>query len=126
MKVSVNKFVGKDSLTFEVEGSDLKDALEKASFYTDSRKKGGFPNECGICHDADLSLISYRTREKNFLYVKIRCNKAECGGFSELGLNTKTNQYYWKPFEQFIPNQPTSGVGKTEDNGEVGPEDIPF
>lgn len=105
MKINIGKQIGNDYITFEVEGSDLKDACEKASKFTDSSKKGSLPDTCGLCGDKNLCLTSYRTREKNFLYVKIVCRNKDCGAFSELGQNSKTTEFYWKPFEKFTPQQ---------------------
>lgn len=131
MKISVGKHVGNDYLVFETEGNDLKDALEKASKFTDSTRKGNLPETCGLCGGKNLCLTSYRTKEKNFLYVKLVCrSSADCGGFSELGQNTKTGDFYWKPFEKYVPqSQPVPREAKpdipTEDEP-IEPDDIPF
>jgi len=100
MKIIVSRRVGDSMLQFEVEGSDERDALEKASRFTDSSKKGNLPEACGFCASKSLLLTSYRTKEKNFLYIKIRCK--DCSAYSQLGATTSGSEaYYWKQWEKF-------------------------
>ena len=117
MKITIERTLGLDKYTFELEAAKGKDALMMAGVF------GDMPTRCSLC-GSTVRLASHKAKGYNF--VDIKCNKEECGAYAGLG-EYKAGGYYWKPFEIY--------EGKaTKDAGEIPvveddvplPEEPPF
>lgn len=110
--IQVTKTFGKTEIKLNIEGKDTKDALLKASIFTES-------DACGNCKKDNVS-IQGRVA-KSYPFVDRVCG--DCGYQSSLG-SYKEGGYFWKewvaPFKKddnySPPSSPLAGTKGAEDH----------
>lgn len=109
MKQLITKRIGSTEYVFQVEGENFHHVImagQKLSF--------GDVRKCGLCESDYLSLRAYKTKDGQYEYTKVSCNK--CNGSLTFGQRkddkdtfflrrTPDGQYDWKAVEK-----PTDGV----------------
>ncbi len=105
MMITSSFRIGGVDYAVEVDDEDPKQAFQTAIFTA--------PREtcdvCGVVGFDTKQLVSYRTREKGFIYVKLIC---DCGAASTLG-EYLNGGVFWKPYEE---------VQRDDDGRAVEPE----
>ncbi len=118
MKIIVKKNLGNSQLEIECEGKDEKEALAKATFFTQ-------PDYCGLCKATNIVWSSNKAQAKDgsgvFTYIKRKCLK--CGAESTAG-EYKDGGLFWKAWEIYKPDD---HISEDKDLGmpEEGKPEIP-
>ena len=96
MKIKVQKKYLDTVFSIEVEGKDLKEALLKASIFTQR-------DVCLKCQNENISLEGSKTQEGH-IYIKRRCTNEDCTATSTLGTYRDGTGHFWKGWEIFQPS----------------------
>jgi hypothetical protein len=112
MKIIATKRMGEATFQFEFEGTDLKDALFKASFLMDKDDVWGAGMESFKGRPVWYKVR--KTKEGDLIYVERKC-RDEAGRIASSNLGTyKQGGYFWHAWEIYDPN--TASIKKVDDN----------
>jgi hypothetical protein len=112
MQVQATKKMGEATFTFTFEGTDLKDALFKASFLMDKDDVWGVGFES--FKNKPVWYKVRKTKEGDLIYVERKC-RDEAGRIASSTLGTyKQGGYFWHAWELYDPA--TATVTKADDN----------
>lgn len=67
MKLFINKQIGKNKYTFQVEGNNLEELIQETK-----KLSFGDVDKCGICNSTDIHL-DYHLAKNKYKYTFIRC-----------------------------------------------------
>jgi len=119
MKIIVKKQLGNAILEVECEGKNEKEALAKATFFTQK-------DICGKCKGTNVVWTSNKAKTEDgmFTYIKRKC--LSCGAESTAG-EYKEGGLFWKEWAIFQPKgertaKPDSEEGKSEEQPEPAGE----
>jgi len=105
MKLEVSKKMGEATFKFEFEGTDLKEALFKASFLMAKDDVWGAGLESFKGKPVWFNVR--KTKEGDLIYVERKC-RDEAGRIASSNLGTyKQGGYFWKSWELYDPTTAT-------------------
>jgi hypothetical protein len=106
MQVKLTKKIGDVTLELNIEGSDLKDALFKASFLWDEDAVPKYQKELADFVGLPVYWKARKTKEGDIIYVERKCySKDGRIATSTLG-SYKQGGYFWHQWEIYNPDVP--------------------
>lgn len=115
MQLQVTKQMGGATFNFTFDGSDLKDALHKASFLMEEDKVPTWKEGFESFKDKKVWFSVRKTKDDKIVYVERKC-RDDKGRFATSTLGSyKEGGYFWHQWEIYNPDVP-KGVDKPRDD----------